>query len=199
MHPGRSVAALFETDRHRAMELDSSDVARLQRFFELNPGYFFAVGGQPPTPSEGEEEIHGALPDGWPYTRKWIIGFEDDAGSMIGMANIVSDLLAPRVWHIGLFMVATGLHGSGAAYALYRHLEHWAFDLGARWLRLGVVEGNTRAERFWERCAFVDVRKRDAVAMGKRINTLRVMAKPLAGGTLDKYLALVARDRPESC
>jgi RimJ/RimL family protein N-acetyltransferase len=118
---------------------------------------------------------------------------------MIGMANIVSDLLAPRVWHIGLFMVATGLHGSGAAYALYRHLEHWAFDLGARWLRLGVVEGNTRAERFWERCAFVDVRKRDAVAMGKRINTLRVMAKPLAGGTLDKYLALVARDRPESC
>ena len=32
---------------------------------------------------------------------------------------------------------------------------------------------------------------------GKLVNTLRVMAKPLAGGTPPEYLALVARDRPE--
>jgi hypothetical protein len=30
------------------------------------------------------------------------------------------------------------------------------------------------------------------------VNDLRVMAKPLAGGTLAEYLALVARDRPET-
>jgi hypothetical protein len=34
--------------------------------------------------------------------------------------------------------------------------------------------------------------------MGQRVNTLRVMAKPLAGGTLEQYTALVIRDRPES-
>ena len=28
-------------------------------------------------------------------------------------------------------------------------------------------------------------------------NTLRVMVKPLTGGTLEQYLALVPRDRPE--
>ena len=199
IRPRQLAAALFAADGYRALELDADDIPRLQRFFELNPEYFFEVGEQPPTAGEAHEEIHGALPEGWSFTRKWIIAFEDEVGSMIGMANIVSDLLAPHVWHIGLFVVATRLHGSGAAQSLYRHLERWAMGLGARWLRLGVVQGNTRAERFWERCAFVEVRKRDGVEMGQRINTLRVMAKPIGTGTLSEYLALVARDKPEPC
>jgi len=32
---------------------------------------------------------------------------------------------------------------------------------------------------------------------GEQTNTLRVMFKPLDGGTLEDYLALVPRDRPE--
>ena len=62
-------------------------------------------------------------------------------------------------------------------------------------MRLGVVEGNARAERFWERCAFTEVRKRHDIEMGARTNTVRVMARPLDGGTVREYLALVARDR----
>jgi hypothetical protein len=31
--------------------------------------------------------------------------------------------------------------------------------------------------------------------MGKRVNTLRVMMKPLAGGAIDEYLQLVPRDQ----
>jgi hypothetical protein len=65
-------------------------------------------------------------------------------------------------------------------------------------LRLGVVEGNVRAERFWQRCGFVAVRTRDGVQMGPRTHTIRVMFKPLAGGSLQEYLALVARDRPDA-
>jgi len=182
----------------RAHELSAAHIADLQRFFDLNPEYFLAVTGQGPSPTEGADEIHGTLPEGWSFTKKWSIGFTDETDSMIGMANVVSDLLAPRVWHIGLFIVATRLHSSGAARRLYERLEGWAHDLGAQWLRLGVVEGNSRAERFWERCGFVDVRKRNGVEMGERSNTIRVMAKPLDGGTLREYLALVARDRPEA-
>jgi GNAT superfamily N-acetyltransferase len=199
MCAARSATTLFTTGVYRAVELGTGDIPRLQRFFELNPEYFFAVNGQPPNPDEAHEEVHGALPDGWPFTKKWIIGFVDEAGSLIGMANVVSDLLAPTVWHIGLFMVATRLHGGGAAQALYQQLECWALGLGAQWLRLGVVQGNPRAERFWERCAFVEVRLLREVEMGKLVNTLRVMAKPLAAGTLPEYLALVTRDRSEPC
>jgi hypothetical protein len=40
------------------------------------------------------------------------------------------------------------------------------------------------------------VRERGPLAMGKKSNLLRVMVKPLAGGALADYLALVERDRP---
>ena len=43
----------------------------------------------------------------------------------------------------------------------------------------------------------VQTRTRSGVEMGKLTNTLRVMVKPLASGTLEQYLSLVERDRPE--
>jgi len=181
----------------RAVELDDDDIGRLQQFFELNPEYFVAVTGRPPSAQEAHEEIQGSVPAGWPFTRKWTLGYPDEHDSLIAMANVVSDLLAPAVWHIGLFIVATRLHGNGAAQSLYGRLEDWMRGQGAQWLRLGVVRGNARAERFWERLGFVDVRLREGIAMGARVNTVRVMVKALAGGTIPQYLALVARDRPE--
>jgi GNAT superfamily N-acetyltransferase len=195
----RSSAALFAADSFSAVELTAVDIPDLQRFFELNPEYFVAVNGQAPAPEEARDEFYGALPHGWAFTKKWLIGFFDESQSLIGMANVVSDLLAPGVWHIGLFMIATRLHGSGEAQALYERLERWALEHGAQWLRLGVVAGNSRAERFWDRYGFTEVRKRADVQMGRLVNTLRVMAKPLAGGTLPEYLALVERDRPDRC
>jgi GNAT superfamily N-acetyltransferase len=194
----RSPASLFAAERFRAIELGADDVPELQRFFDENPEYFVLVTGQGPHRSEAEEEFHRPLPEGWSFTRKWVIGFVDDAGSMVGMADVVSDLLAQHVWHIGLFIVATRLHGARVAQLLYAHLERWALEHGAAWLRLGVVAGNARAERFWQRCGFVEVRTRDGVQMGPRTNTIRVMFKPLGGGDRLEYLALIARDRPDA-
>ena len=65
-------------------------------------------------------------------------------------------------------------------------------------MQLGVVAGNSRAERFWEKCGFVEVRKREGMAMGTKINTVRVMVKPLGGGALAEYLAGVERDNPHA-
>jgi GNAT superfamily N-acetyltransferase len=179
------------------MELTGSSESLLQRFFDANPLYFLSVNGEPAQPGEAHEEIHGALPAGWPYTKKWVVGYVGTNGSLAAMANVVSDLLAPSVWHISTFIVATSRHGTGDAQVLYLSLESWALRCGARWLRLGVVRGNARAERFWEREGFVQTRLRTGVVMGKLTNTLRVMFKPLAGGSMEQYLTLVGRDRPE--
>ena len=188
---------LFATPPFRAYELHPGDAPALQAFFEANPEYFFSVEGQPPAGNAAHEEIHGELPAGWPFTKKWLIAFTTETGAMVAMANVVSDLLAPKVWHIGLFIVAAALQGSGAAQSLYRALEQWMERQGARWLRLGVVEGNGRGERFWIRAGYIELRKRGGIEMGQRVNTVRVMAKPLGVATLSEYLALVERDRPD--
>jgi ribosomal protein S18 acetylase RimI-like enzyme len=68
---------------------------------------------------------------------------------------------------------------------------------GAQWVRLGVVVGNARAERFWEKAGFGEVRRRYEVEIEGRVGDLRVMVKRLAGRSIAEYLALVARDRPD--
>jgi GNAT superfamily N-acetyltransferase len=191
-------APFFATRDHRAIEIGADEIPLLQRFFDLNPEYFIAVTGEVAGPDEAHDEVHGQVPAGWPFTKKWVLGIAAEDGSLVAMLNVVSDLLAKGVWHIGLFIVAHELHGTGAALSLLRQLERWAAAGGAAWLRLGVVEGNGRAERFWERSGFVEVRKREGVRMGKKVNTVRVMAKPLAGGTLSEYLALIGRDNPRA-
>ena len=47
----------------------------------------------------------------------------EEAEEMVAMANVVSDLLAPRVWHIGCFLVATSTYGTGLAQTLHTSLR----------------------------------------------------------------------------
>ena len=185
-------------DELTSIELTPEREEVLQRFFEANPEYYEDFYGGPPSATEAHDEIHGPLPLGWSYTKKWLIGYLDGSGELAAMAHVVSDLLAPKVWHIGFFVIATARRGSGLAGPLYDGLEHWMRDGGAQWLRLGVVAGNVRGERFWESHGYIETRRRSEVPYRQRTQTMRVMYKPLAGGTLEEYLALVERDRPDA-
>jgi len=179
-------------------KLTESDLPALQAFFEANPDYFVAVNGMAPRADEARQEFEDRPPAGMPFDDAFTLGLADDSGRLIAMASITANLLAPRVWHIGLFIVATSLHGSGTASSLYAGLEAWLKAQGACWIRLGAVVGNTRAERFWERQGYTEVRRRAGTQLGHSTHTVRVFVKPLGASGLDDYLNLVARDRPES-
>lgn len=167
-------------------------------FFEATPLYFLAVNGEPAQPREAHEELFGDLPAGWPFTQRYIFGYQDSGGRLAAIANVVSDLLAKGVWHVGTFIVETARHGTGDAQALHESLEHWDRSGGARWMRLGVVQGHAGAEAFWLRRGYEQVAVRHGVVMGLRTNAIRVMAKPLFGQALSEYYSLVERDRPAS-
>ena len=189
---------LFHAGPFHAFELAKEDAGRLQGFLERNPEYHLLVCGAPPAADEAEKMFEATLPEGWRYQREWIIGFADEEGSLAAMASLVAGLFCHEVWHLGLFIVATALHGSGAAQQMCAHLEGWMRARGAEWSRLGVVEGNARAERFWARAGYVEVRKRAGVELGRRTHVVRVMVKPLGGQALPEYLEKVARDRPDT-
>ena len=188
---------LFPAGSGWAVEATAADIPRLQEFFETNPEYHLAVDGEMPGPDAAQEELAAELPSGWPFDKKWLLHFMDEDGSMIAMADPIENLFAEGVWHIGLFIVATRLHGRGTAHVLYAALESWLRAQGCRWSRLGVVEGNARAERFWDKLGYIEVRRRVGIPMGRKTNDVRVMVKPLANGTLRQYLAAVTRDRPD--
>lgn len=176
--------------------LTADQAPLLQRFFDRNPAYFLATAGEPAGPTEGLEEITSELPAGMRFTKKWVVGYAGTDGELIAMVNVITDLLAASVFHIGTFVVATEGHGNGEAQILNAGIEAWALSNGAAWMRLGVVQGNVRAERFWASHGYIPMRERPGIAMGKRTVTVQNMVKPLGGGSLEDYFSLVPSDRP---
>jgi GNAT superfamily N-acetyltransferase len=190
--------ALFDGPGFHALEMGAEDIPALQRFFEENPDYFQTVAGEAPGPDMALREFEDRPPADWPWDGKWTIRFDDPSGAMVAMADVVRNLLAPGVWHIGLFIVATRLHGLGEAGAIYGAMEDWMRAGGARWLRLGAAVDNPRAGRFWERMGYAEVRRREGIAVGWKVNTIRTMLKSLSGESVAEYLRRVPRDRPDS-
>lgn len=190
--PGCSVAGI------RVIELGARDAVELQDFFERAPEYFIAVNGEPATPTEAREELQGQLPAGWTCSRMYWLGYRDVEGRWVAVVNIAADLLALGVWHIGLLLVDARLHGTGLAQQLHGDLEAWAVRNGAQWLRLTVVIGNTKAERFWPKLGYVQVRTREGITMGRQVNKVSIQVKALAGGQVEDYLAQVLRDRADT-
>ena len=189
----------FESASYVGRELDRADIAALQALFDANPEYSLLVNGRRPLADEAQIEFDEQPPPDMRFRSRWLTGFHDrDGDELVGVSHVLTDFLAEGVWHIGLFLVATRLHGSGAAAELCDALEAAMAAGGARWIRLGVVVGNVRAERFWARRGYREVRLRRGIDTGGRINDVRVLVKSLQGGSLDDYLARVDRDRPES-
>ena len=190
--PGCSVAGI------QVVELDSSDEQELQRFFERAPDYFIAVNGEPATATEAHEELQGQLPAGWACSRMYWLGYRDLENRLVAVVNIAADLLAVGVWHIGLLLVDARLHGTGLAQQLHGDLEAWAVRNGAHWLRLTVVIGNAKAERFWPKLGYVQVRTREGITLGRQVNRVSIQVKALTGGQVGDYLALVQRDQVDA-
>lgn len=180
-----------------ATAAERSAAAELQAFYEANPEYYEITHGRAPAPDAASQGFDFRPPADMPYTAlpMWLIR-ERDSGRVIGEVSVATDLLAPGVIHLGFFMVATARHGTGFAAEVHASYEAWARGQGARWLRLGVVEAHRRAHTFWLRQGYVEVCQRHDYVLGDLSHTLWVMVKPLAGNTLDAYLAAVPRDRP---
>ena len=150
------------------IELALDKAPQLQEFFDSSEAYFLATSGEAAAPNEALKEIASRVPQDWGHTKKWAVGYVDHRDALVAMAKVITDLLANSVFHIGTFIGATNRHGSGDAQILYAGLERWSHDNGAAWMRLGVVSGNTRAERFWSSLGYFSVRWRDGVEMGRR-------------------------------
>jgi GNAT superfamily N-acetyltransferase len=176
-------------------ELGEGDLPELQRFIEANPQYWRVVMEREPSATAAREMFDDRPPDDWVWERQWLVALRDAASDMIAMAEITEGMLAAGVWHVGLFITAARLHGTGRSEKAYAALERWMRASGARWVRLGVVVGNARAERFWEKAGFTEVKRRCGIEVEGRERDLRVMAKALGDASLREYLALVERDR----
>jgi GNAT superfamily N-acetyltransferase len=194
------MTVVFSAAGLQARALRADEVPTLQAFYDANPSYFIAINGRPAPPDAAGGDFDERPPPHLAWSRRWLLGLFDAAGTIAGVVDLVSDLGVAGVWHLALFMLASDRHGRGEAPACHAALEAWIRGQGAQWLRLGVVAGNARAERFWARQGYLETRVREGIDTGGRVNTVRVLVKPLVAvsSPLAAYRGLVARDRPGS-
>jgi GNAT superfamily N-acetyltransferase len=192
------VTPLFDGPDFSVRPLAQHELPLLQALFDANPASFLTVNGRPAAPDAAQTEFDERPPAHLAWRTHWIAGIWVPDGRLAGVLVLVADLGVPGVWHIGLLLIDGTHQGTGLAGTVMAALQDWARAGGADWLRLGVVVGNVRAEAFWQRQGFSEARRRHDVDTGGRLNTVRVMVKPLAGGTLGDYLRQVPRDDPGS-
>lgn len=90
--------------------------------------------------------------------RRWITGSAvfllESGGETRGMAcGKLDDARPDRVHLLGMW-VHPDARGSGAADALVAAVKEFAAAIGATHVRLGIIEGNARAQRCYERAGF---------------------------------------------
>jgi GNAT superfamily N-acetyltransferase len=184
---------------YRAIAATRDDIPALQAFLEANSAYTRLAEGREVAPDDGTLQFHDAPPPDIPFADRWFFLIRDDGtGDVAAVIEVVKDLLAPGVWHIGLFLVAEALHGHGLAHRLHTALEQWSASKGACWLRLGVIAHNTRAVRFWQRVGYGFVCARQAAATGGSVNETWCLVKPLGTATVTDYLTVQRRDALQS-
>ena len=171
----------FAFDGWRAVQAGPGDIARVQRFFEANPEYLALCEGRGPCDTEGREFVEERPPAQWAVREQLNLLLVGSGNEVDGVLAVAVDFLAPEVWHLGLMIIATRLHGSGLAQRTHAAYEQWARARGARWLRLAVAAQNERALRFWQRQGYVELRRREQVEMGALHNTVLVLCKPIEG------------------
>ena len=186
----------FTTGEFVARPAEREDTGEIQAFIESNPEYWLLTHGHPPLANDAAKSFDWHPPADMSYSEHLsLLVRHSSTREILAQIDVATDLLATGVYHLGFFMTATRTHGSGFAHRLYASYERWAIEHGARWLRLGVVEVNRRAEAFWRRVGYVELKRQDSYMLGDRSHVLITMAKPMPGERLREYLNAVPHDR----
>lgn len=186
----------FTTGEFVAEQAERADIPEIQAFTEANSEYWLLTHDHPPHADDAARSFDWHPPADMSYSEHLsFLVRHSSSREILAQIDVATDLLAPGVYHLGFFMTATRTHGSGFAHRLHEAYEQWAIDRGARWSRLGVVEVNCRAEAFWRRLGYIQVKRQDSYVLGDRSHVLITMVKPMRGETLAEYLDGVPQDR----
>ena len=161
LHYARSVSGVprdpsehvFELTGCYGVRLDATRRDELQRFYEECRDYFELETGEPPGPAEAGDLL-ASLPRGKTHADKFVIGFFDAPGHMIGVLDVIRDYPGRGNWYMSQLLFGPASRGRRLGERVCRRLEEWVHAEGGKAVHLIVQEQNPGALRFWKRMGF---------------------------------------------
>ena len=161
----------------RTIRLSLADALRLQPLLEACEDYFLLITGEAAGPQEAESEL-ASLPPGKTLDEKFFIGLQKSDGSLVGALDLVKDYPEPGIWYLGLLLLHPAERAKGLGASLHAQLCESLREHGGRAIRLGVLEQNEKALRFWDRMGYREVERKPYKA-GELTHTVRVLQRLL--------------------
>ncbi len=159
--------------------LSPADRGLLTALCESCADYFEMVTGLPPGPDD-VEALYAELPEALPPSAKILLGiFAEGSDRLVGVIDALWDYPAPGQCYVGLLLVEPTQRKRGLGATVYHAFEEWAYGEGAASVRLGVVEGNHLALKFWRRLGFEVVDSRGPRRFGLLDHTVLVLTRSI--------------------
>ena len=169
---------VFELTGCFGVRLDMNHQPDLQEFYEQCREYFDLVTGEPPGPEEAAELLR-SVPRGKSLDDKFVIGFFDAPGHMVGVLDVIRDYPGDGDWYIGQLLFGPSSRGRHLGERVHRRLEEWVRAEGGSALHLIVQQQNPGALRFWQRMGF-EVRGMGRQILKRREQVFIRMTRELA-------------------
>jgi RimJ/RimL family protein N-acetyltransferase len=167
--------ALFFLAGYSVRRLKTLNAAELQDLYERCSDYHEMHEGFATRPSAGADEL-AMLPPGRSQEDKFSIGIYESTGPLIAYLDIVRGYPVENEWWIGLLMLDPEVRANGLGTRIFEAARDWAFSQGGQSIYLAVLEENKRAERFWRRQGFEEVRRQSHTSeTGNKICQVIVM------------------------
>jgi ribosomal protein S18 acetylase RimI-like enzyme len=169
---------VFELTGCFGVRLDETRIPELQAFHEECADYLELITGEPPGPDQAADLLRD-LPPGKGPADKFVMGFFDAPGHLVGVLDLIRDYPRPREWFLGLLLFGPSSRGRGLGERVYRRIEEWIRAQDGRAVHLIVQEQNPRALAFWKRMGF-EVRGMGKQLMRRRENVYLRLSRELA-------------------
>lgn len=157
----------------RLRQLSERDIGSAQKLCEQCTDYFLLHEGAA-APATAAKEIFDALPPGKTRKDKFVFGVEKADGALVGLVDLVRDFPENGVWMLGLMLLAPEERSKGTGKATHEALALWSKALGAKSLRIGVIEENKKGARFWDSLGYRK-QKETVLKLGKETHTANIL------------------------
>ncbi len=169
---------LFSCGDEIALEITPEDMPALQALLECSADYYNLIENHAPGPDAAISLVNDG-PPGWGMENKILIGIFSQGGTLVAVLEGMRHYPRQNIFWIGLLLVDPSRRGQGLGERIMTGFEGWARSQGARQIRLGVVDVNKKALRFWQRIGFEQVGKKGSLYLGQQEHVVYGMKKKL--------------------
>lgn len=154
------------------------DIPKIQEVFEKCNDYLLLVEGKTVEPKTGEEEFL-SVPKGKSVDDKLILGICNQNKEIVGYLDALCGYPEEKSWWIGLLLFIPEVRSKSLGKKVMNGFIEYMLHKSVREIKLGVIEENHKAKRFWNNLGFEVILTTEPRQFGNKTHKVSIMHRIL--------------------